>query len=117
MGDILHTKYTGVSNVLILNNLKLILESGRDLFIRIPVIPGFNDDMDNFMALKRFLKDSKHENLKRISLLPYHKIGKAKYSRFKIPYRMNGIEPPSRERMNELKEFFSETGIKTRIGG
>ena len=117
MDDQMHFKYTGVSNVLIINNLRLILESGKDLFIRIPVIPGFNDDLDNLMALKQFLKDSDCENLKRISLLPYHKVGKAKYSRFKIPYRMNGTEPPTRERMNELKEFFAETGIKTKIGG
>jgi pyruvate formate lyase activating enzyme len=117
MDDQMHFKYTGVSNVLIINNLKLILESGKDLFIRIPVIPGFNDNLDNLMALKQFLKDSDCENLKRISLLPYHKVGKAKYSRFKIPYRMNGTEPPTRERMNELKEFFAETGIKTKIGG
>ena len=117
MDDQMHFKYTGVSNVLIINNLKLILESGKDLFIRIPVIPGFNDNLDNLMALKQFLKDSDCENLKRISLLPYHKVGKAKYSRFKIPYRMNGTEPPTRERMNELKEFFADTGIKVKIGG
>ncbi|MFH0843816.1 MAG: glycyl-radical enzyme activating protein [Bacteroidota bacterium] len=112
-----HIKYTGVSNKLILNNLKLILESGKDLFIRIPVIPGFNDSAENLNAFKQFILDLKRDNLKKISLLPYHRIGKAKYSRFRIPYRMEGIETPSRGRMNELKEFFEETGVKTRIGG
>ncbi|OFY64629.1 MAG: hypothetical protein A2V64_13260 [Bacteroidetes bacterium RBG_13_43_22] len=117
MDDSMHLKYTGVSNSLILSNFKLILESERDVFVRIPVIPGINDDPGNISALKQFLAGSKRNNLRRISLLPYHKIGKAKYNKFNIPYRMNGIEPPSRQRMNELKEFFSETGIKVKIGG
>jgi len=117
MDDQMHIKYTGVSNVLIINNMKLILGSGKDIFVRIPVIPGFNDSGENLNAFKQLILDLKRDNLKRISLLQYHRIGKAKYSRFKIPFRMEGTEPPSRERMNELKEFFSETGIETRIGG
>jgi pyruvate formate lyase activating enzyme len=117
MDDSMHMKYTGVSNSLIFSNLKLILESGNDVFVRIPVIPGFNDDKENLASLKQFLADSKCKNLRKICLLPYHKIGKAKYKRFNIPYRMNDTEPPSRERMDELKEFFAETGIKVKIGG
>jgi pyruvate formate lyase activating enzyme len=117
MDNAMHIKYTGVSNTLIFNNLKLILESGKDTFVRIPVIPDYNDDQENLNSLKQFLKGFKYENLKRISLLPYHKIGKAKYNRFHIPYRMNDIEQPSRKRMSELKEFFSDTGIKVQIGG
>jgi pyruvate formate lyase activating enzyme len=117
MDDDMHIKYTGVSNSLIFNNLKLILESGKDTFVRIPVIPEYNDDQENLNSLKQFLKRLKCENFKRISLLPYHKTGKAKYNRFHIPYRMNDIEQPSRKWMNELKEYFSDIGIKVRIGG
>jgi len=117
MDNKMHTKYTGVSNSLILSNLRLVLESGKDVFVRIPVIPGFNDDVENLEKLKAFLVEIKSENLKRISLLPYHRIGKAKYQKFNIPYRMNGTEPPSRERMKELKKYFEERGIKTCIGG
>lgn len=115
--DNLHLKYTGVSNTLIINNLKLVAKSGKEVFVRIPVIPGFNDDSENLNMLKNFLIEIKCSNLKRISLLPYHKIGKAKYIRFGIQYRMNGTEPPSAKRMNEVKEYFSKTGIKVKIGG
>jgi pyruvate formate lyase activating enzyme len=59
----------------------------------------------------------RNDNLKKISLLPYHRIGVAKYKKFNIPYRMNNTEQPSPERMRELKEFFSGTGIKVKIGG
>jgi hypothetical protein len=41
----------------------------------------------------------------------------AKYNKFGLPYRMNDTVPPSSQRMNDLKEFFSETGINVKIGG
>jgi len=117
MNDSRHIELTGVSNLLIFSNFQLILDSGTDIIVRIPVVPGFNDDPKNLNTLKQFLADSKRENLKKISLLPYHRIGKVKYKKFSIPIRMNNAEQPSRQRMNELKEFFSDTEIKVNIGG
>jgi pyruvate formate lyase activating enzyme len=117
MNDSRHVEFTGVSNLLIFSNFKLILDGGTDIFVRIPIVPGFNDDQENLNATKQFLADNKRDNLKKISLLPYHRIGKAKYKKFSIPYRMNDAEQPSRQRMDELKEFFSDTGIKVTIGG
>ncbi|MCX6303100.1 MAG: glycyl-radical enzyme activating protein, partial [Bacteroidia bacterium] len=117
MDDTRHIELTGVSNSLIMSNFKLILDSGKDIFIRVPVIPGLNDEPENLRKLKEFLVSSKTDNLKKISLLPFHKIGKSKYNKFNIPYRMNDVELPSRQRMNELKEYFSDIGIKVQIGG
>jgi pyruvate formate lyase activating enzyme len=85
--------------------------------IRIPIIPGKNDDADNLSSIRELLTDLKCENLKKISLLPFHRIGKSKYKKFNLPYRMNDTEQPSPERMRELKEFFGEAGIKVKIGG
>ena len=59
----------------------------------------------------------KSENVKRINLLPFHAIGVSKYSRFKRQYMMNGTASPDAEKMIELKEFFSDTGIPVKIGG
>lgn len=112
-----HMEFTGVSNDLIISNFKLILESGTDIMVRIPVIPGYNDDKDNLESVRSFLTVNKAVNLKNISLLPYHRTGSSKYKRLNIPDRMEGIKPPSSERMNELKQFFAETGISTKIGG
>jgi pyruvate formate lyase activating enzyme len=92
-----HIQFTGVSNSLIISNLKLLIESGKDIMIRIPVIPGFNDDAENSDMLKE--------------------TGSSKYVKFNIPNRMADITTPSPDRMNELKKFFGETGIKVKIGG
>jgi pyruvate formate lyase activating enzyme len=117
LDNLKHLEYTGVENSGILDNLKMILKSGKDVMIRIPVIPGKNDDADNLSSARELLSGLKCENLKKICLLPFHKIGKSKYRKFGISYRMNDTEQPSPERMRELKEFFSETGIKVKIGG
>lgn len=112
-----HKEYTGISNTLILDNYRLLLESGRDIMVRVPVIPGYNDDNANLENLKNFLATTKTGSLKKICLLPYHKTGSSKYKRFNIPYRMESVEPPSGEKMKELKDFFSDTGVKVKIGG
>jgi pyruvate formate lyase activating enzyme len=112
-----HIELTGASNDKILENFKLLIECGKDIMVRIPVIPGENDDNDNIEKLIQFLIKSKTGSLKKINLLPYHKIGSSKYKRFNIQYRMTDSEKPSAERMNQLKEMFAETGIKVKIGG
>jgi pyruvate formate lyase activating enzyme len=112
-----HFEYTGVSNVDILDNLKLIISSGKDVMVRIPVIPGKNDDPENMTAVRDLLTGLKCANLRMINLLPFHRIGKAKYTKLGLPYRMSNTEQPSPERMKELKEFFEVTGIKVKIGG
>jgi pyruvate formate lyase activating enzyme len=117
LDEVSHIKSTGVSNTGILDNYRLLLNSGRDLMIRFPVIPGFNDDSAHLKNLRNLIDSTKTSSLKRINLLPFHKIGSSKYKRFNIPYRMDGAEPPSAEKMKIMKEYFMETGIKVKIGG
>jgi pyruvate formate lyase activating enzyme len=112
-----HIESTGVSNIGILDNYRLLLESGKDIMVRIPIIPGFNDNIDHLEKLKHFLIATKTGSLKKINLLPFHKIGTSKYKKFNIPYRMGNTEPPDKEKMQKLKEFFLETGVKVKIGG
>ena len=115
--DKLHLDYTGVSNIRILENLKMIIDSGKNVMIRIPVIPGKNDDEATLIAMRSMLLSLKRDNLVKISLLPFHRIGMAKYNKFGLDYRMNDTMPPSTQRMNDLKEFFEVTGIKVKVGG
>jgi len=112
-----HNLYTGVSNELILSNFKMILQTGKEVMVRVPVIPGLNDDPVNLEKLKVFFTGSACKNLKKINLLPYHRIGASKYRKFNMTNRMNGIDPPSKGRMQSLKTYFEGTGIKVKIGG
>ncbi len=112
-----HLALTGVSNESILENLLIILDSGKDIIIRIPVIPGYNDDEEYYKLLMEFILSLGSESITKISLLPYHRIGSSKYKRFNIQYRMDKVEQPSTERMKELKDYFEKTGIAVKIGG
>ncbi|TAL75453.1 MAG: glycyl-radical enzyme activating protein [Bacteroidetes bacterium] len=112
-----HIEFTGVSNILILDNYRLLLESGKDIMVRIPVIPGYNDEQNHLERLRNFISSTKTKSLRKINLLPFHKIGSSKYKRFKIPYKTAIVEAPSKVKMQELKELFSQTGIKVKIGG
>ena len=117
LDDSKHIAATGVSNIPILDNYRFLIEGRKDIMIRFPVITGFNDDSDHLEKLRTFIISTKTDSLKRINLLPFHRIGSSKYKRFNIPYSMNGAEPPSAEKMQMMKTFFMETGIKVKIGG
>jgi len=117
LDDNKHFEFTGVSNKIVIENFRLLLESGKDVMIRIPVIPGYNDDNELVEKFIKFVDNSKTDSIKKISLLPYHKIGSSKYKRFNVEFRMNNVEQPSAERMKQLKDKFSATGIKVKIGG
>ena len=110
-----HIHFTGVSNKKILNNLKLLDELGNAVEIRHPVIPGINDDETDLLRMMAFLQ--KLRRLYPVSILPYHKIGKHKYSRFGIEYKMNDVEEPSKEQIEKIKSRFEEAGFTVTIGG
>ena len=59
-----HIESTGVSNTVILDNYRLLLKSGKDVMVRIPVIPGINDDPDHLERLKDFILTQKPDRLK-----------------------------------------------------
>jgi pyruvate formate lyase activating enzyme len=117
LDDKKHVGLTGVSNKLIIDNCLMLNREAGNMMIRIPVIPGMNDDDVNMTAMKSFVGMMDKKNLLKINLLPYHKIGSTKYKRFKREWKMEGVEPPAKEEMRLLKELFSETGIKVKIGG
>jgi pyruvate formate lyase activating enzyme len=72
-----HEELTGVGNELILENLERLLETGVEVNVRMPVIPGANDDPESVRALGEFV--SAHPDIRRVDLLPYHPLGLHKY--------------------------------------
>lgn len=116
MDPVRHKEYTGVSNERILSNIKFILEMNKEVILRMPVIPGYNDDIEHLNSIIKFLHDQ-GGNLLRIDLLPYHKIGSSKYRRFNLEYKMEGVKQLTDERMNEVKAIFTNEGFKVKIGG
>ena len=109
-----HKKYTGVSNTLILENLKRLLEKKKKVFLRMPIIPGVNDSTE---AIEEACKLIAELDIEQLNLLPYHNIAKGKYQRMSKDYKLLDLKEPSADWMLELKKRFEGYGIKTFIGG
>ena len=107
-----HRKYTGVSNETIHENLLRIDDRSLSIEIRIPVIPGINDSRENMEQSACFLVRLKH--LSGVVLLPYHGLGRTKYSRVGGTYRLENLVAPSRERMEEIAAWLTERGLVMR---
>ena len=103
MDNARHRAFTGVSNRPILENLRRLSRTGHSIVLRVPVIPGINDDEENLRAMGAFAADLPH--LERVDLLPYHRIGRDKYRRLGKPCPMPETEPPSEERMDEIAKI------------
>lgn len=110
-----HKKYTGIGNELILENLKMLDEMGKKIWVRYPMIPEKNDKEEDVLRMLAFLSKLKHKY--PVSILPFHKIGKNKYQQFGIEYKMEGIEEPDREHVEEVKSLFERSGFEVGIGG
>lgn len=113
LDDIVHKKYTGKSNNLIINNLDYILSKNKQVIIRYPLIPGINTSIDQLSEIKKFLRPRSHE----IHFLPYHNIGKNKYKQIGKDYKLNGLEILPENFLVQIKNDFEQDGFKVKIGG
>ena len=111
MNTEMHHAYTGHGNERILHNLKLVMKEGTPVFVRIPVIPGFNDDPENMAETAAFLRG--YDNVV-VELLPYHTYGNQKYKQLGMELPMPPFVSPTNAHMQELKEQLTRAGIRCR---
>ncbi len=98
----LHKKWTGVSNRLILENLRRLSDEFEgDIMIRIPVIGGVNDNIGEMTKISELLKEIKYIS---VELLPYHRLGENKYKALGLEHR--GFIAPSDEDMKLFRKIF-----------
>lgn len=103
-----HIAVTNVSNEPILRNLKLALAKGKEVMIRIPVIPGINDtlkDAQGFCDLLRKL------GAKNVNLLPFHQFGQKKYSLLGKEYQCKDLKQLHEEDLRQYREVFLQNGL------
>lgn len=117
MNPVKHKEYTGRSNELMLENAKKIAASGMtELSIRVPVIPGFNDTEQEIREIAGFA--AKLKSVKKIHLLPYHRLGQDKYDGLNREYLMRDVLPPSAAQMEKLLLAAKRaSGLDCQIGG
>lgn len=110
-----HTQLTGHSNRQILSNLKKLDEGGASLRIRVPLIPGINDSINNLREMTKFL--CRIKNLDGVDLLPYHKIGVPKYSALGRDYLLNYLKLYDIQQLLEIRSIFENQGLPATLVG
>lgn len=109
-----HRRFTGVSNRLILENLSKLCAHGHDIILRAPLIPGVNDGQANIEALGAL---AARLSLRRVDVLPYHNTAGNKYEGLNRPYSLSGLQPQSKDEINEIARQLGAFGLHIRVGG
>jgi pyruvate formate lyase activating enzyme len=109
-----HRQLTGVTNDLILENLKRLGSLGVPVLVRVPVIPGYNDAPANLKATAAFAAGV--SAVQAVELLPYHNYGAGKYARCGRPYPLPDLPLLDRGRMQELAAIVESEGLACRLG-
>lgn len=113
-----HKEFTNQPNERILENAVKIAESGMtDLTIRVPVIPTFNHTPEEIRDIAEFAASLK--GVKRLHLLPYHRLGQGKYEGLGREYLMRHIEPMPNEYVKRLLDTAKRAApsLHVQIGG
>ena len=106
-----HVEYTGVSNALILENLRALYARGARIALRCPIIPGCNDRADHFAGIVALAREM--PALEEIELLPYHPLGSEKSERlgaaWPAPVTRN---LPDRSMLRGWLDWFQSRGVR-----
>jgi len=115
MDSAAHRSKTGAGNELILQNVEAAASAGWDgrLIIRVPIVPGYNDTVENLRATAAFVARLK---LKEVNLLPFHRLGHSKYEQLGLNYEYAQVPTPSREVLGSYQRIFGTAGLQCYVG-
>lgn len=111
MDDQIHRRATGCSNRPILDNLKRLAALDANVLVRIPIVPGVSDGIENIEQTARFLLE--HTHYRTIELIPMHKLAAHKYEALGRKYSAQDIPLPEEKQMERLRNALYALGIRT----
>ncbi len=112
----LHRKYTGAGNELILENIKKTAAKNKELIIRMVIVPGMNDNIEDIKKRISFIKEL-GSAVKQIDILKYHNLGEGKYKSLGMIYSVPKDLYREESFWKKVKEMASETGVKVTVDG
>lgn len=107
-----HKEATGVDNALILHNLRKI-PADKKIWLRIPLIPGFNDSKENLREVGELAREIRAE---KVSILPFHNLGEGKFRGIREQHVIEKIGPPDKAHVENLQAFMQGLGIEVTVG-
>ncbi len=98
-----HIKLTGLPNDNIVEGMKYLSEIGKPIWIRHVLVPGITDNDEYLKQTRKFIETL--SNVQKIEVLPYHSMGQHKFEALGIPYQLEGVESPSKERVENATKI------------
>ena len=98
-----HVKLTGQTNTNILAMARELSDMGKPVWIRHVLVPGGSDKDEYLHQLADFIHTLK--NVERVEVLPYHTLGIFKWEKLGIPYPLEGVKPPTQERIDNARRI------------
>lgn len=98
-----HIDLTHVSNKYTLEFAQYLAERNQPVYLRYVVVPGYTDSEEDAHQLGEFIAPMK--NIEKIEMLPYHELGKHKWTAMGLIYPLDGVNPPARETMENIKNI------------
>ena len=105
-----HKELTMWPNESIIELAKYLSEINKPIWVRHVLIPERTDYDDFLIRLDAFLKTLK--NIVKVEILPYHKMGVYKWQTLGIPYQLEGIDPPTAERVENARKLLHTEDYK-----
>ena len=109
MDDLIYRDLTGVSNQKTLQLVELLETKKQPYWVRQVIVPGLTDDLKDMQEFAEYLQQKKY--LEKIELLPYHELGKHKWEKLGLEYKLAAVRPPSEKKMAELNAVFKKYKI------
>ena len=106
MDPVLHRRLTGVDNEAPLRAAHWREQSGKPFWLRYVLVPGWTDQVEHLEAWGRHFAD--YRSLQRVEILPYHRLGVHKWAHLGMPYRLDGVEPPSVQALEQARTILSK---------
>ncbi|HNV45084.1 pyruvate formate lyase-activating protein [Candidatus Woesebacteria bacterium] len=101
-----HRRLVGQDNAKVLENAKIREKSGREMWLRYVLVPGWTDQPEYLTAWAKYFAHFK--TVSRVEILPYHELGKHKYQELGREYLLANVKPPSQEQIAPAKEIFTK---------
>jgi pyruvate formate lyase activating enzyme len=105
-----HREGTGVPNDLILKNFREALAHGLQVLPRIPVIPGYNDSLEDAVGFAALLFST---GAREVQLLPFHQFGQNKYALLGLDYKLAKQKALRPEGLEPYRAVFEQQGIRS----
>jgi len=106
----LHKRITGMDNEPTLAFARRLAALKRPMWIRFVLVPGWSDDMEEIGRIADFAASL--GNVERIDVLPFHQLGRFKWEKLGMDYKLRDTKPPTRESVDQVLARFRASGLK-----